>query len=113
MADAAYEAVVKETFETKPLRTVLMIDDEFPTFADLARGETPDTTKRFSQKDRAVALYEAFQRGHMICDVDNAASDVKTDRLRKSDLIILDYHLGPGQNESDRAIEIIRELSST
>jgi hypothetical protein len=36
MADAAYEAVVKETFQNKPLRTVLMVDDEFPTFADLA-----------------------------------------------------------------------------
>jgi hypothetical protein len=113
MADAAYEAVVKETFETKPLRTVLMIDDEFPTFSDLARGQTEETKKRFAQKDRAVALYDAFQRQHMICDVENVASDVRPDRLRKSDLVILDYHLGPGHNEADRAIEILRELSAT
>jgi len=60
MADAAYEAVVKETFQTKPLRTVLMIDDQFPTFADLAQGETPETAGRFVQKDRAARLYGAF-----------------------------------------------------
>jgi hypothetical protein len=113
MADAAYEAVVKETFETKPLRTVLMIDDEFPTFSDLARGETEQTKKRFAQKDRAVALYDAFQKRHMICDVENVANDVRPERLRKSDLVILDYHLGPGHNESDRAIEILRELAAT
>ena len=45
MADVAYQAAVKETFETKPLRTVLMIDDEFPTFADLAHGV--DGSKKF------------------------------------------------------------------
>jgi len=113
MADAAYEAVVKETFETKPIRTVLMIDDEFPTFADLARGESDENRKRFRQKDRAVALYEAFQRLHLICDVENVASDVRTDRFRKSDLIILDYHLGPGSNDADKSIEILRELSGS
>lgn len=113
MADAAYEAVVKETFETKPLRTVLMIDDEFPTFSDLAQGETPENEKRFRQKDRALALYRSFQKRHMICDVENVASDVRTDRFRKSDLIILDYHLGPGENDSDKSIEILRELSGS
>ncbi|MHB8268061.1 response regulator receiver domain [Bradyrhizobium sp.] len=113
MADDAYEAVVKDTFETKPLRTVLMIDDEFPTFADLAHGETKETEKRFRQKARAVALYGSFQKRHMICDVENVAADVQTERFRKSDLIILDYHLGPGANDSDKSIEILRELSGS
>jgi hypothetical protein len=113
MADAAYEAVVKDTFQNKPLRTVLMVDDEFPTFVDLARGETPETANRFLQKDRAARLYDAFQRNHMLCDVENVANDVKPERLRKSDLVVLDYHLGPGHNNSDRAIEILRKLSAS
>jgi hypothetical protein len=112
MVDAAYVAAVKETFETKPLRTVLMIDDEFPTLADLAEGETDLNRKKFAQKDRAVALYEAFRKNHMICDIENVVSDVQTDRFRKSDLIILDYHLGPaGGNET--AIRLLRELSGS
>jgi hypothetical protein len=111
MADAAYEAVVKETFQNKPLRTVLMVDDEFPTFADLAKGETTETANRFAQKDRAAKLYEAFQRSHMICDIENVGNQVEPERLRKSDLVVLDYHLGPGHNNSERAIEILRALS--
>ncbi len=91
MADPAYEAVVKTTFETKPLRTVLMIDDEFPKYSDLAAEETGAEAKRFRDKDRAVALYEAFsEKRHMICDVENVASEVMPERFRKSDLIILD-----------------------
>jgi len=112
MTDAAYRDVVKETFETKPLRTVLMIDDEFPTFSDLAEGETEANKKRFKQKDRAVALYRSFQKRHMICDVENSVSDVKTERFRKSDLIILDYHLGPADG-NETSIGILRELSSS
>src|SRR4029077_11214608 len=69
MTDAAYEAAVKETFETKPLLPVLMIDDEVPTCADLANGENEANRKKFAQKSRAVALYEAFSKRHMICDV--------------------------------------------
>lgn len=113
MADAAYEGAVEATFLGKPLRTVLMVDDEFPTFSDLANGETPETANRFLQRDRAARLYDAFQRNHMLCDVENVANDVRPERLRKSDLVVLDYHLGPGHNNSDRAIEILRELSAS
>lgn len=112
MIDAAYREVVKETFDTKPLRTVLMIDDEFPTFSDLAEGETEVNRKRFKQKHRALALYRSFQKRHMICDVENSVSDVKADRFRKSDLIILDYHLGPDDG-NETSIGILRELSSS
>ncbi|MGJ5197154.1 response regulator receiver domain [Bradyrhizobium sp. HKCCYLRH1030] len=111
MADAAYESVVEATFQGKPLRTVLLVDDQFPTYLDLSNGETADTANRFVDKGRAALLYDAFQRNHMLCDVENVANDVRPERLRKSDLVVLDYHLGPGHNNSDRAIEILRELS--
>ena len=65
MANADYEFAVKETFENKPLRTVLMIDDEFPTFADLAAGENEGNKKRFRQKDRALKLYQSFRKRRM------------------------------------------------
>ena len=113
MADAEYEAAVKTTFETKPLRTVLLIDDEFPTFADLAHGETPENRKKFAQKDLALGLYEGFRDRQMICDVENEVADLHLDRFRKSDLIILDYHLGPEENNSEKAIRLLRELASS
>ena len=113
MADAAYEAAVKNTFETKPLRTVLLIDDEFPTFADLVRGETDATKKKFAQKDRAFGLYEGFRKRRMICDVENQVAELEMDRFRKSDLIILDYHLGPGATDTDTSLRVLRDLSAS
>ena len=113
MADAAYEAAVKLTFETKPLRTVLLIDDEFPSYADLAHGETRDNRKKFVQKYRALQLYEGFRDRKMICDCENDVTDLHIERFRKSDLIILDYHLGPGDDDSQKAIDLLRTLSSS
>lgn len=111
MAEGAYAAAVRETFEVKPLRTVLMIDDEFPTFADLANTE--EGKKVFAQTDRALALYKGFKSRHMVCDVENEVQDVEADRLRKSDLVVLDYNLGPVEDDNERSIAIIRRLASS
>lgn len=113
MADALYEAAVKSTFETKPLRTVLMIDDEFPTFSDLADSSQDGSSKRFKQKDLAVKLYSAFRKNHMLCDIENVADEVPLESIRKSDLVILDYHLGPDEGNSEKSISILRELASS
>lgn len=113
MADAAYEAAVKNTFEKKPLRTVLMIDDEFPTYTDLAAGYSEERDKVFRQKDVADKLYASFRKNNMLCDIENVASDVPIESIRKSDLIILDYHLGPDEGDSSRSIGIIRSLASS
>jgi hypothetical protein len=113
MPDPAYEAAVKATFETKPLRTVLMIDDEFPNLSDLAAGATDATAKRFRQKDLAVALYDAFRKNDMLCDVENVAADVRPELIRKSDLIVLDYHLGPTEGDSEKSVAILRELAAS
>ena len=111
MVDEAYARAVKETFETKPLRTVLMIDDEFPSLGDMLAGE--DDTKKFRQKDRARTLYDGFRARDMICDVENQVEDVRTERFRKSDLIILDYNLGPTENDNERALNVLRQLSGS
>ena len=113
MANTAYEKAVKETFEAKPLRTVLLIDDEFPTFADLAVGEIDRNGRKFRQKDRAVDLYRGFRARDMICDVENSAEGLDIERFRKSDLLILDYHLGPGESDTERSIRLLRDLASS
>ena len=95
------------------LRTVLLLDDEFPTFADLAQGETEGTKQKFRQKDRAVGLYRGFRSRHMICDVANQVGDLEIERFRKSDLIILDYHLGPDEDDSEYSIKLLRDLASS
>lgn len=88
-----------------------MIDDEFPSLSDAIRGE--DGSKKFNQRARASALYEGFRQRHMICDVENDVNAVPTDRFRKSDLIILDYNLGPLENDNEQSLRILRELASS
>lgn len=111
MVDGGYAAAVKETFETKPLRTVLMIDDEFPNLSDVIRGV--DDSKKFRQRDRALALYEGFRHRQMICDVENDVADVHAERFRKSDLIVLDYNLGPTDSDNEQSIRVLRELAAS
>ena len=113
MASTAYEEAVIETFGTKPLRTVLLIDDEFPTFVNLAEGEAEEGEQKFKQKDRAVDLYRGFRDRDLICDVENDVGDLDVERFRKSDLVILDYHLGPGENDTGKSIELLRQLASS
>ena len=113
MVDKSYVEAVKETFEKKPLKTVLLIDDEFPTFSDLVRGETVDNKNKFAQKDRALNLYEGFHNRHMLCDFENRIDELKIERFRKSDLVVLDYHLGPGENDTETSIELLHKLSTS
>lgn len=113
MADAHYEAAIKETFETKPLRTVLMIDDQFPTFGEIARAQESSVASSFREIDTAVALYESFRERHMLCDIENVPDHLNLERIRKSDLVILDYHLGPTEGDNERAIDILRSLSTS
>jgi hypothetical protein len=111
VSEKLYEEAVKTAFTQKPLRNVLLIDDQFPTLADLAVGETEATKRRFKQKDTAVKLYQAFRSRAMTCDVVNVAEEVHQDLLCKSDLIVLDYHLGDDDHDPSKSIDILRDLA--
>ena len=106
MSDPQYEEAIQDSFIKKPLRTVLLIDDDFPTYSDLCNGDTTH-----SQKDRACSLYGGFRQLDMLCDIENTVEEVEADRLRKSDLVVLDYHLTRNSEDNTRAIQLLRQLS--
>lgn len=108
MIDPQYSDAVKSSFIKKPLRTVLMIDDAFPTYSDLCGG-----TATHDQKDRAAALYSGFRGLDMLCDIENTIEEVDADHLRKSDLIVLDYHLTVNSNDNTKAIQLLRQLATS
>ena len=103
---------VRKTFCDDAIRTVMLIDDRFPTYADfrVSNVETetpvvPDAVPEW-QADRAHALYQAFKDRKLLCDIENNPSKLTDvagnfDRIRKSDLIILDFNLKGDQDSTD------------
>lgn len=114
-----FAEAVTGTYRSRALRTVLIIDDQFPTYADLlSRTEPPE---RFTEGERALRLYRLFRSLGMPCDVENSLKEpsegpvehVDIDHIRKSDLIVLDWQLTPGSTDSSKSLYIIRKLSET
>jgi len=111
MARTAYEEAIVGTFRVNALRTAHLIDDEFPTYADLAAKD--DAKATFKQWSLAKDLYEHFGAHHMPCDVANTITDIAKDveGIRKSDLIVLDYNLQP--NDTRTSVGLVRSLART
>lgn len=124
----SYEEKVVKTFRKTALRTVLMIDDQFPTFSDLAQVQTAcnvddkvcglaNLDKRFTERQRARRLYEMFRKHDMPCDIENTIDDIETksgvERIRKSDLVVLDYNLDGSIDDNRKSIGLILRLAET
>lgn len=109
-----YKTAVEQTF-VKSLKSVFLVDDSFPTYEDMFKDKA--TVDGFSEKDRARKLYSAFRDGHHLpCDIENSfkQGDLEmVDRLRKCDLIVIDYHLDPGSIDNSKSIEIVRRLADS
>jgi hypothetical protein len=110
---AVYDKAVHHTF-VDSLRSVFLVDDAFPCLGDMFRSE--QWLRRFKEQDRAAALYREFRKRHLPCDIENTfrAGDIKmVERMRKCDLIVLDFHLDPDDSDNSKAIEILRRLAAS
>lgn len=84
----------------KPIRSVLFIDDQFPTFGQSTHTEA-------SEAERARALWRACTENGWLCDMDNSTdwtSEQRKQRLASCDLLVLDYHLNGTDSSPARAI---------
>ncbi|NUG66121.1 transcriptional regulator, partial [Acinetobacter bereziniae] len=109
-----YEELVEKTFCSNAIRSVMMIDDDFIPYSSLikalANGEAVDSSI-IQSSQRAAALESFFQDQKILCDLDNSASHLEVDRIRKSDLLIIDYHLE--DQDPKKTIEILSELKNS
>ncbi len=90
----------------RPIRSVLFVDDQFPTFGAQGDGD-------FEEADRARALWRACTSRGWLCDVDNApewTDATRRGRLTACDLLVLDLHLM--KDDPRPALAIVRELAS-
>lgn len=118
VADTTYKELIEEVF-IDPIRTVVVIDDQFPSLDSLIAmklksagawdGKDDDAIKVQSildfcrQKDRPWLV--DVHDGRKVDDINIAPY------LQHSDLMILDYHLEEGDENGNKAINILRELA--
>lgn len=89
------------------IKSVLIIDDQFPVYGD--PGDVPA-----KETPRARALWAAFSSRGWLCDVErqgDIGNNSVIQRVANCDLLILDYHLGPN-NDPVPALRIISKLAS-
>ncbi|WP_329760079.1 response regulator receiver domain [Acinetobacter pittii] len=109
-----YASLVTQTFCDNAIRSVMMIDDEFLSYPALIEGLKSKqvlATKLVENSSRAAELEKFFQSKNILCDIDNSAEHAQWDKIRKSDLIIIDYHL---ENDSPKkTLEILNDLQTS
>lgn len=109
-----YEKLVQQTFCNNAIRSVMMIDDQFIPYPDLinsfSENEQIDKEKVITSQ-RAALLEKFFQNEKVLCDIDNSVRNLDVERIRKSDLLIIDYHLE--QNDPSKTLEILCGLKNS
>lgn len=116
-------ALLKEVF-IDPIRSVLIVDDDYPTYEDVLseaiEGTTADTTKKGWRRDPKAVLnvIRSFRELSIppLLDIHDGSNIGEGDEkllakhLHQSDLLVLDYQLdGPG-GDGTKSIEIIKTL---
>ena len=109
-----YEDLVQKTFCQNAIRSVMMIDDQFIPYPDLidsfSNKKEIDEDKVLTSQ-RAALLEKFFQNEKILCDIDNSARNLDVERIRKSDLLIIDYHLE--HNNPSKTLEILCGLKNS
>jgi CheY-like chemotaxis protein len=100
-----------------PIRSVLIVDDEYPTLDAYMRGQR-DFKEENVERLRNLIKECRSPQSNWLVDVHDGAefsSDGATDNLahlHQSDLLILDYHLD-GSDLNTRSINIIKKVASS
>lgn len=109
-----YENLVQKTFCNNAIRSVMMIDDQFIPYSDLidsfSKNEKIDEEKVITSQ-RAALLEKFFQNEKILCDIDSSVRNLDVERIRKSDLLIIDYHLE--KDNPSKTLEVLCGLKNS
>lgn len=118
-----YHQLIKEAF-IDPIRTVTVIDDEYPTLKELLISQNGKISsvklnKKLSNQANINKLIETTTYCHenmkWNLDVfDGSYPDMVPSHISHSDLIVLDYHLDgePENDNGEKARDVINSLSN-
>jgi hypothetical protein len=112
-----YKPFLKQAY-IDPIRTVTVIDDEYPTLDSLVKkGKEEFDDEYIKRLSEIIAVSRDIQYNWLL-DVydgeeDKLSVDNVSNRLHHSDLLILDYHLdGEDDGFCQKSINIIKNLSN-
>ncbi|MCR5992983.1 hypothetical protein HKW65_17605 [Enterobacter ludwigii] len=100
-----------------PIRTVTVIDDEYPTIDDLILSSKEDFSQENIYRLKEIINISRSEEYNWLLDVYNGKEKkvqegTVSNRLYHSDLLILDYHLdGEDSGYCKKSIDIIKNLS--
>ncbi|MFM0019945.1 response regulator receiver domain [Paraburkholderia azotifigens] len=118
-----YDEFIKRAY-IDPIRTVIVVDDEFPSLDGLIEKELKGARPWAGLEDDAKRVQEILKfcrtkdrpwlvDVHDGREVSIAGEEKIAPYLHHSDLMILDYHLAGDAGTGDHAIKILRDLASS
>ncbi|WP_157126700.1 response regulator receiver domain [Burkholderia metallica] len=118
----SYDEFIKRAY-IDPIRTVIVVDDEFPSLDGLIEKELKGARPWAGLEEDAKRVREILsfcrtkQRPWLVDvhdgrEVSIAGEEKIAPYLHHSDLMILDYHLAGDAGTGDHAIKILRDLAS-
>lgn len=137
-----YKEKIVKAFRDDAIRSVLLIDDEYIPYKelvtnkktiseklnDLRDGDLSDLADLKSKIDElnkintevqrsdvAKEFVNFFHNNKLICDVESDTTNLDYEKIRKSDLIVLDYYLKPQleNNRAEASLNLVSQLSSS
>ena len=125
MAGEHYNQFIREAF-LDPIRSVLIIDDNFPTLEEFLENPSESTKPGIGHKkdwrknsEWIARMIDRFrkQSPSLLVDIHDGfnvpanAENTPVSRLHQCDLLVLDYHLDD-QGDPTLALEILRDVMS-
>jgi hypothetical protein len=108
----SYEALKRSAF-LDPIRNVVLVDDQFPSYENHASGSLPKN----ADTSKALKIFKHYADFNKICAVKSAQSllsESQKRNLSNLDLLILDYNLIPDDDsDSSLARKIISSLADS
>ncbi|MGB9096578.1 response regulator receiver domain [Erwinia sp.] len=115
-----YTDLIRETF-INPLRSVTIIDDQYPTWEDWLQGyafkDKTDQTlnsiqnKSWENPDKIKSRIDELRNQKLIIDIhDGNEEESRINYYHHSDLVILDYQLEGQNGDGKKSIEIAQKL---